>query len=85
MIPRDREQQVNEIILRFQAGLISPERALQMFGDIEYIPEEIEQIREWLLFQSRLGTADVKGSQGDEGAETRLVEPAVSDGLSAND
>lgn len=85
MIPRDREQQVNEVILRFQAGLLSPEKGLVMLADIDYIPEEIERIREWLTFQAGLGATDVKGSQGGEGANTVLQEPKASSGMGLND
>jgi hypothetical protein len=53
-VPRDREQQVDEVIRRFQAGLISPEAALTALGDVDYIQQEIAQIREWLEFQSEL-------------------------------
>jgi len=85
MIPRDREQQVNEIILRFQAGNLSPEQALSMFADIEYIPEEVARIKEWLTFQASLGATDVKGSEAGEGAPEKMIKPAASDGLSVND
>lgn len=64
MIPRDREQEVDEVIRRFQAGLISPQDALRMFGNVEYIPEEINLIREWLTFQSSLNVKDMKTPNG---------------------
>lgn len=78
-IPRDREQQVNEIILRFQAGLVSPETALQFFGDIEYIDEEIERIKAWMQFQS---TVQGSKTQMGAGAKSELSQPKVTDGMS---
>lgn len=78
-IPRDREQQVNEIILRFQAGLVSPETALQFFGDIEYIDEEIERIKRWMQFQS---TVEGAKTRMGEGAKTEMLMPKATDGLS---
>ncbi len=92
MIPRDREQQVNEVILRFQAGLISPQRALEMLGDVRDIEEEIELIRQWQMFQASLqvatsagGKSDAEGNVAGAGAATQLAEPIASSGLGAND
>lgn len=82
-IPRDREAQVNEIILRFQAGLISLERALHVLGDSDYIEEEIKLIRQGQVFQASLEaskSAEGKSSSGS-GAKTQMTSPVVSDGL----
>ena len=46
-IPRDREQMVNEIVIRYQAGLLSIDSALQSFGDIRNIKNEKQLILEW--------------------------------------
>lgn len=67
MIPRDREQMVAEIIARFQTGLLSPQRALRLFGDVEYIEEELELIQEWLSFKSSLDVKDATGDGGQNG------------------
>lgn len=81
MIPRDREQMVNEVILRFQAGLLSPEKALEMLGDVEYIMEEVEAIKQWLQFQAQLAApAEVGGS-----APTETQTPVATSGLGLND
>lgn len=80
-IPRDREQQVNEVILRFQAGLISPQRALEMLGDTQYIEEELNLIKDWLSFQASLA-APAAGPGGDKaGAETDVTTPVVTDSM----
>jgi hypothetical protein len=84
-IPRDREQMVNEVILRFSAGLMSPERALEMLGDVEYIGEEIERIKQWIGFKSQFqsGPGNKDSITGSE-ADTILAEPAASSGLSGD-
>lgn len=82
-IPRDREQQINEILLRYQAGLLSPERALQMLGDVEYINEELELIKNHLTFQATLNfKGGVFGKEGaGSGAETMITSPKATDGM----
>lgn len=55
MVPRDREQMVNEIVWRVQAGLLSPRKALEDFGDIRNVDDELKEIREWLEYQASLG------------------------------
>lgn len=45
MIPRDRESEVNQIILRHQDEQLSTEGALEKQGDIEDIDRELERIK----------------------------------------
>lgn len=91
MIPRDREEQSSEIMLRFQSGLLSPETALELYGDIPYILEELERIKDYAQFQASLAAAgagpDKKNGtkQGGEGAPTDVKTPAVGDGLSGDE
>ena len=80
-IPRDREQQVNEVILRFQAGLLSPERALATLGDTEYIDEEITLIKNWLTFQAGLGATSGPAKGAGTGAAESMLAPKASDGM----
>jgi len=47
MIPRDRESTVNEMVLRTQAKLASPQLALEEFGDIPDVEDELDRIIEW--------------------------------------
>jgi hypothetical protein len=79
-IPRDREQMVNEIILRFQAGLVSLERALEMFGDVDYIDDEIVKIKEWLTFRSTLESKSQDMQSADE-AITETTTPVAESGI----
>jgi hypothetical protein len=88
MIPRDREQAVNEVILRFQSGLLSPEQALNMLGDVDYIDDEIKKIMAWQVFQAQLAAASKPASDDNKsggGAQTIMQTPVVTDGLGAND
>lgn len=48
MIPRDREQLVNEMVIRSQTNHVSPQHALEMYGDVDDINQEIDLILEWL-------------------------------------
>lgn len=89
-IPRDREQQVNEVVLRFQAGLLSPQKALEMLGDVRDIEAEIELIKDWQTFQASLQVQQEPGQNGESGAsggtaETQITSPIATSGLSAND
>jgi hypothetical protein len=45
MIPRDRESEVNQLILRHQDGQLSAEGAMEKQGDIEDIDRELERIQ----------------------------------------
>jgi hypothetical protein len=73
MIPRDREQEVNEIILRNSAGLISPQLAMQKFGDVSNIDDEMKNITEW---KKSLYELDNQGAE----AKTDVEEPVASTG-----
>jgi hypothetical protein len=93
MVPRDREQQVNEVVLLSQSGLISPQRAMEVLGDIRDEEEEFQLIKDWMLFQAQLaaataaaGSPDAKGAPGSPakfgmGATEVLSEPKASSGL----
>ena len=79
-IPRDREQMVNEIILRSQAGLLSPERAMEVFGDIQDIEQEKKFILDWMT-----KVQEIKGSTfQDQGAKSQIETPVASTGLNEN-
>lgn len=56
MIPRDREAEIREIIARLQTNSLSLEKALQMFGDIPDVQEEIDRIKGWITFNADLNT-----------------------------
>jgi hypothetical protein len=87
MIPRDREQLVNEVILLFQSGLMSPQRALHVLGGVDYVDDEISQIMEWMVFQASLGSMGGASTPGDtgmsksgEGAEMLHETPVAATG-----
>ena len=44
ILPRDRAELVNELVMRAGAGHISLEEALAQYGDIENIPHELERL-----------------------------------------
>jgi hypothetical protein len=78
MVPRDRETIVNEVVLRFQAGLISIEHALSTLGDVPYIVEEVDRIKEWMKFQSEMTQSSVEIAGGGQGAEESKNVPTAS-------
>ena len=96
MIPRDREQMVNEVVIRFQSGLLTPERALEMLGDTPYVMEEVQKLEDWMRLrvqiENSVGTmtvttgGDKSGSKNKNslgkigGAQTQITTPIASDG-----
>lgn len=78
MIPRDREQQVNEVILQVQAGIMTPERAFKTLGDVSDVAEEVKLTKEWLQFLASMET--LKKSAG-KGAAENISSPAANSGL----
>lgn len=80
MVPRDRESMVNEVILRFQAGLLSPETAIKMIGDVEYIQEELKMIRDWMKFQAESQAAIGVGNNVTGKADSKMDTPVATSG-----
>lgn len=89
MIPRDREQMVNEVVIRFQSGLLTPERALTMLGDTPYVMEEVKKIEEWMRLKvqiensvgTKVQTTGGKSADGkNQGAQTQITMPIATDG-----
>lgn len=75
MIPRDREQLVNEVILATQANLISPQTAIERLGFASDPNEEYERIQEHMEWVSQLQAAQdagINGSADEPQAETGL-------------
>jgi hypothetical protein len=75
MIPRDREAQVNELILRLQENGIPLSQALEEFGDIPDVQEAVKEIKDWMEF-----LAEVKAKQTP--AQQDVQKPVASSGLS---
>lgn len=82
MIPRDREQEISEIILLFQSGLMSPERALQSLGGIQNIPDELKLIEDHLTFKAELAAAGQNNQDQGAGSGAKSTEqpPTVASG-----
>jgi len=82
ILPRDHEVEVNEIILRVQAGVLSPETAIQMLGDVDDVDEELKRILEWAKKRAELNNkvSTQPGDNGplDQGAKTDTQQPVAS-------
>lgn len=76
-IPRDRESQLNEVVLRKQSGLMSVRKALVDLGDTSDVDRELEEIHQDKLFEAELGTLGA----ADEGAPQDLNEPIANTGV----
>lgn len=78
MIPRDREQQINEVVLLVQTGVMSPKRALETLGDVDDIPQEIQRIKDWMEYKAELAAPDEADGQAGEGAATEIESPVAT-------
>lgn len=78
MIPRDREAQVNEIVALVQAGLMSPEKALEDLGNVPDVKVELERIRDWLTFRAEL---DMSTGQAGDGSRVQTRQFSAQQGL----
>ncbi len=79
MIPRDREQIVNEIILLSQANRMSLHDALTKRGDVSDIDDEMNRIFEDLKKMAEL--ASLGQPQKTEAPPTDVSEPVASTGV----
>jgi hypothetical protein len=77
MLPREREAELNEIIMRLNSGLIDPETALNRLGDIRDIKTAMGLIKQWLEYQASLGQQGDNpfGGTGAMGEQQGLVKP----------
>ena len=48
ILPRDRQELVQEVVQRAAVNLGSPEHLMEMLGDIEIPEEEMDRIKDWL-------------------------------------
>ena len=83
MLPRDHDQLVNELILRLNAGLLSPETALERLGDIRDTQTELKLIKAWMEYTSQLTVQQQSpfegaGSRGEQAGMNRPSEPNPS-------
>lgn len=74
MMPRDAEQELNQILMRLQAETLSPQTAMKKLGDIQDIEGEMNLIRHWLEYKAELGkTGDdlpEGGAMGEKAANS---------------
>jgi hypothetical protein len=77
-IPRDRESQLNEIILRLQSKSMSLETALEQFADIRDIPREVQRIVRWMLFEASLGSIGGQATKPDDTVQNDMPTPSVT-------
>jgi len=77
VLPRDHEQLVNELILRLNAGLISPETALERLGDVRDTQTEQKLIKAWMEYSSTLNkpAQDPFGGAGAGGEQAGMSRP----------
>jgi hypothetical protein len=54
ILPKDREQYINELTNRVSANLGSLEHLLEMTGDVEDVDDEMRKIKEWIQFNAEL-------------------------------
>lgn len=82
ILPRGREQLVNEMIVRLNAGLISPDAALTRLADTHDMKSEMNLIREWLEYKATIGHLGGSpfsgtGSMGEQAGLSRPKAPAT--------
>jgi hypothetical protein len=76
IMPRDREQLVNETVILTQTMLRSPEKALEMLADIpkEEIGEELERIKKFQELRARFAQ-QAEMQQMSEGPAIKMDQP----------
>jgi putative transposon-encoded protein len=78
MIPRDREQQVNEVTLMLQAGALSPTTALGILSIVDDPWEELDKIKDWMEYQNEMAMQNEAKKQQ---IKTAIQGPVASTGL----
>jgi hypothetical protein len=83
MLPRDVEQELNNILLRLQSHTISPETAMQMLGDIQDIQGERKLILQWLkdlaeVQTSRQDAGPKGGATGQQAGTNKPKQPQAN-------
>jgi len=79
ILPRDREQEVNEIILRVNNGLMPVEEALARLGDIRDIETALKLIVAWMRQKAEIEASaqpqNPFGNSGSSGQNSGLKKP----------
>lgn len=66
MIPRDREQELNEIVMSVQSNILSPQDALTLLNLVDDPVEGYKKVIEWLKLQANI-QAQIKAAGGSSG------------------
>ena len=80
ILPRDRDQEVNELILRLNSNLVSVETALSRLGDVRDIKTEMNLIKEWMEYRASLesqGGGNPFAGAGSMGEQSGLLRPVT--------
>jgi hypothetical protein len=77
MIPRDREQELNELILSVQSNIISPEDALTNLNLVDDPIAGYNRVKEWLTWQAKL-QASIKMAGGSSSGGTGSTPPPTT-------
>lgn len=80
MLPRDAEQELNQILLRLQANVLSPETAMQMLGDIQDIRGERNLILQWMKDVAEAQSGPISAAEntpkgGSMGEQSGMSKP----------
>lgn len=72
ILPRDRQELVNEVVQRASVNLGSLEHLMEMLGDVEIPEEEMGRIKEWLAYLASVNNPQDESttSTGDDGETT---------------
>jgi hypothetical protein len=81
MVPRDREQTINEVVLLSQTNRMSLERALDLLGDVKDKDAEIARIWDELKQRYELEAE----AAAEQQAQTDIQTPTASDGMNPDD
>ncbi len=79
ILPKDREQFINELTNRVSANLGSLEHLLEMTGDVEDVDDEVRKIKAWKKYEADLkrtstGSTDETDQNTDPNADkSKLV------------
>jgi hypothetical protein len=85
ILPRDREQLLNEVVNRIVNGLGSPKHLLKMLGDVEDVDQEYEDILEFMEEKSKRATKAFSrpqqpGKPGESPAQQQAIATQAKGG-----
>ena len=78
ILPRDRQELVQEVVQRAAVNLGSPEHLMEMLGDVEIPEEEMDRIKDWLELVASVENkySNMSNTQsGDDAEKTQKETP----------